>query len=737
MRIRLFAILVSIISLTYIHGLSQISHGGSPLPFTILRSASTSLYEEMPGFDLEEQLMSDSLEYSSLRASNRFAYKYITDFTPYNSGEQFILADGTSVWRLGVRSNNAYSINLLFSEFELPEGAQLFIYNPEQTQILGAFTHLNNSDNGILPISPIYGDALIIEYQEPAHAAFHAKLRVGEVNHDYRGLRYITEPSSDASSLSCIQPLSCSIADGDPYAETGRSVVNLIIDGMYYCTGTMVNNMNSDGTPYLLTASHCLNQQFKLTNPDYEKIAGKIIAFFNYNSPTCESPMRGTEEMSMVSLNYKAVFEDTDFALLEFNEIPPIHYRPYYSGWNATGKQQGPYICIQHPQGGTKRFSITDTVEQSDFSIQEHDFIKNAFWHVANWSTGCTAEGSSGSALFDGNNRIIGALTGGNSYCNKPINDYFYSLNAAWRPEDNEEHQLQCWLAPGTDAPATCEGLDPYAESPAVRLSNIMENNKQDSIETTLYDDGNYMFGFNHSETTEFAEEYDLDGSAIFYGCYVVTPALHWRSAPSIEFCVYSGSQKPEKLLSKQTFSPQITYFDNNTIKSDEKSLSRSQEHFLSFGDSIEVKGKLFISYRIAGEKKADFCVYNVKKGEITNNTTWKYSSGNWGKSSFNTALFIDPVIKYKGDPTGNEALPSLFPVNIFTDNYRKNLHVIVPEIQEPALFSLFNISGKLIVQEKLGQPTSVISTKQCSPGLYIANIKYKGKEHKQKLLFK
>ena len=128
----------------------------------------------MPYFDLKEQLHQDSLEAQDLKSGFRFAYKFITDYTPENSGIHFTTADGTRVWRLGIHSANAYSINLLFSKYELPEGASLFLYNADQTQIIGSFNHLNNSEQGILPIRPIDGDRVIVEYQEPENVAFHA-----------------------------------------------------------------------------------------------------------------------------------------------------------------------------------------------------------------------------------------------------------------------------------------------------------------------------------------------------------------------------------------------------------------------------------------------------------------------------------------------------------------------------------------------------------------------------------
>ena len=85
------------------HLTGQISHGGRPLPMTILSTRSGSLFQEMPAFDIAEQLRIDSLNESDLRSSFHFAYKFMTDFTPDNSGSWFTQADGTRVWRLGIR----------------------------------------------------------------------------------------------------------------------------------------------------------------------------------------------------------------------------------------------------------------------------------------------------------------------------------------------------------------------------------------------------------------------------------------------------------------------------------------------------------------------------------------------------------------------------------------------------------------------------------------------------------
>ena len=306
---------------------AQVSHGGRPLPLSLLRSSSSELFITMPSFDLEAQLRLDSLNMIGSGGAFPFAYKFMTDYSPDNSGESFTLGDGTKVWRIGIYSPGALSVNLLFSEYELPEGAQLFVYNEDQSQVLGSFNHLNNSENGVLPIAPIYGDRVIVEYQEPAGVSFHARLRLGEVNHAYRELRG-AEPAGTSSSIAYIPSSTCFDSGDADYRRMGRSTVLLIVDGIYSCTGVLLNNVSNDGKPYLLTASHCLNNNFKLSNPDYAQIAGTIVSFFNYNSPLCDTPLRGTEELSVASCYYRAVNEMADMALLELAEMPPIYYQP-------------------------------------------------------------------------------------------------------------------------------------------------------------------------------------------------------------------------------------------------------------------------------------------------------------------------------------------------------------------------------------------------------------------------
>ena len=111
----------------YIFSLSitgQISYGGKPLPLsadanTRLLSATQELFVEMPKFDAQAALwrsQQDKSEFKSLE----FAHKLDVHLRPDNSGISFNYSN-LKVWRVGIRSRGAYSLNILFSKYRLPE----------------------------------------------------------------------------------------------------------------------------------------------------------------------------------------------------------------------------------------------------------------------------------------------------------------------------------------------------------------------------------------------------------------------------------------------------------------------------------------------------------------------------------------------------------------------------------------------------------------------------------------
>ena len=723
---------------------AQVSHGGQPLPLSITRSDGAMEYVKMPAFDVDEELRIDSLNESDLRSGYRFAYKFMTDFNRHNSGTSFTLSDGTKVWRLGIYSPGALSINLLFTEYNLPEGAQLFLYNENQTQVLGSFTHQNNSELGILPTSPIQGERVIIEYQEPANATFHGQLTVGEVNHGYRSLLRL-EPKDNTTSLSDIPPLAC-YPDED-YNLWGHGVVLLIIDGTTGCTGSLLNNTDEDGKPYLLTASHCLNGQFTVSNPDYETVAGRIICFFNYNSPFCDPIIRGTEEMSMASSYVRVVDEHADVALLELTETPPAYYQPYYLGWNAGEAGASPYACLQHPQYSVKRVSLAENdLATITFTDPNMTFYTNGHWHVKTWDIGYTASGSSGAPLLNAEGQVIGGLAGGVSQKGSAVNDYFFSLVTAWDSIYTEDNSFRLWLNPTDDGEKSCGGLDPYASTPSSRLSNVYDSGNQEEAEVAYHPESASipLFGNNTDGITEFAEKYQSTSQVTLYGAYLVTAAAGWDYADmDVEVTVYTGDTEPSTLLYAQTFRP--TYLalkDDSVFVENEKSWDRAQESFITFTEPLTLSGNFFIGYRInSAPEETYFAAYSLPSGNTTHNTAWLLEDGEWIEATsytsagYSTALFIDPVVQYDS-PVTNEQITWGDTPRVFVGPERGIIHVILPEEVESAGYTLYSAQGKTIGSGSINYRQATLLFNRIPSGFYVLRLTYNGQAYTQKLVF-
>lgn len=720
---------------------AQISHGGRPLSYTMLRSTFQNIFQEMPSFDIDAEIQLDSLMQNDLRGGYRFAYKFMTDYTPENSGQSFFLADGTRVWRLGIRSKGAYSINLLFTEFEIPKGAKLFLYSPDQSQVLGSFTYLNNSELNLLPVAPVYGDEVIIEYQEPVDVDFAGRLKVGEVNHAYRDLRG-SEPAGVFSQYDCMPSPVCASDTTDKYDEIVRSVVLLIINGDVLCSGVMINNSRNDGTPYILTASHCLNKQFTMVNPDYIKMANTVVSFFNYESPFCSKVLRGTEELSMASTHLRAINEKTDMALLELLEKPPVYYRPYYAGWNINETTSPPYTNIHHPGGGVKCLGIC-TKDINLKSYSGHGFNPNSHWNVLEWETGSTAGGSSGSPLFDSKNHIIGALTGGNSSCSSPKDDLFFALHKTWLVGDVDSLNLKPWLSPNGNQ-LICEGLDPYETNKAIELSNLQASGNRELSEIAYLPVPmtGQQFGVNSLNTTEYAESFTIPGTATLWGAYFVTPEISNNTSLSVEVKVYSSTtlNEPADPLFSTTFSP--TYTNKQILNEDfqetVKPLNRAQESFIKFEPAVSVSDKFFISYKITASEKDSFTVYTLPSGSTQQNTAWLKYQDKWIENTehpvkpYSTSLFITPVVQMKTGETSNQKT-ELTNIRLSVDRNQKRIRIIIPGNINETRYDIFSIDGKVIQNGKISDTTEYFYLK--NHGCYIIRLKQGNKLYTSKFV--
>lgn len=387
-----------------------------PMSWTAQKLAGVNVpTAKMPTFDLAAMQAEDVINDEHKIGPWRFAYPHMTNLNIHNSGSWEDLKKGDRVWRINLSSPGAMSLNVIFDEYVLPEGAKVWIYNEDRTEVIGPFTHLNNKDWGSLGTTPIQGDFITVEYFEPSEVAGQGALSVGQVSHGYRDIfgygRRIAEKGLGDSG-SCNNNVIC--PEGDNWRCQIASVAIIVVGGSGACTGTMINNSNEDGTPYFLTANHCG------TN------VSNWVFRYNWDSPSCNQNQNGPTNQTVSGATSLVASGASDVQLLELSSAPPAGYNVFYSGFDASGTFPTEQVAIHHPSGDVKKISF-------DTDAAGHGTMSGAqCWQIYDWEDGTTEPGSSGSGLWDQNQRLIGQLFGGQASCSNNVNDFYGRLDVSW-----------------------------------------------------------------------------------------------------------------------------------------------------------------------------------------------------------------------------------------------------------------------------------------------------------------
>ncbi len=449
MKTKVLILLLSIyLSFNFNNNLhSQISKGGIPESFSCDNLDNEIPEHTMNSFNIEKMLLEDEQNNKNGTSPYRFAKSFDVDYSTDNSGVWDILPSGDKIWRIAITSEGAYSLNFIFGKYYLPEGAKLFIYNRDKSEILGAFTSENNKKSKVLPTSLLPGDYAVIEYFEPYNAEFNGELQVSKVNHDYRGIGLKQKDLAFGSAGNCNVDINCPLGDNWQYEK--HSVCRIIIGGNSFCTGTLLNNTSQDGTPYFLTANHCTAESYDTWT-----------FYFNYESPTCEG-IDGSISQTIASCELKATTTALDFCLVELSSTPPESYLPYYAGWNNSETSALSSVSIHHPSGDVKKISVD--YEEPIIGNWGPIYDTNSHWLIQQWDENTTTEGgSSGGPLFDQSHRVIGDLTGGEADCGNSINDYYTMFHRSWDDYSDINQQLKHWLDPLNSGVEVINGYDPY-----------------------------------------------------------------------------------------------------------------------------------------------------------------------------------------------------------------------------------------------------------------------------------
>lgn len=352
------------------------------------------------------------------------------------------------IWRVEIVVEGAAALNLYFSNIKILTEENLFIYNPGNTSMHGAFTRNNNGS--YMCTDFVNGEKIIIEFNSQKYYD-ELPFSINEVGILLSNNQNKTRGFGNAGD--CEVHINC--IEGENWQNEKDGVARILVKQnqlTFWCTGSLVNNTKNDGTPYFLTANHCGEYS---DSADY----AQWLFYFKYESENCEQPLIEPElytlsGSSILARATSGTFQGSDFKLLLLKDKVPDEYKPYYSGWDRTGEVSPSGVTIHHPQGDLKMISTyTNPLVSTNYDNTIEDPI-GKYWMV-HWSEtisghGVTEGGSSGSPIFNNEGSIIGTLTGGGASCtfvNEP--DYYGKFSYSWDSNGSDSTtQLSYWLDP-------------------------------------------------------------------------------------------------------------------------------------------------------------------------------------------------------------------------------------------------------------------------------------------------
>lgn len=452
---------------------AQIGEGGTPPSFryqTMLRSEAA--VTDIPvTFSVEDMKQVDRWQEQEGLTPLCVSTLINVALNPGNSGKWNILPDGQEIWQLELRADGAIALMLYYSDFYIPKGGKLFLYNAEKTQILGAYTHATHPSGGRFATEFVAGDVVTLEYVKDPEGQM-PRIEIEAVGYGYNHLSVPEQGGVQLrrgakSSGPCEVNINCE--EGDAWQNQKKGVchtVQRIGTKSYICTGSLVNNTAQDLKPYVLTAMHCSTE--KNTEASDENMK-QWVFYFHMEQSGCStsSPAVGSKTLTGCKrMAYTLTNGQSDGLLLLLNTPVPENYNVYYNGWDRRNRPPRSGVCIHHPKGDYKKISTYSKPGTHSTFVSDNDLKgdMHAHWNVTFSKTrnghGVTEDGSSGSPLFNTDKLIVGTLTGGSSTCTKPEGLNLYGkMSYHWNKYTDQPHShMDQFLDPKKSGVEVLEG---------------------------------------------------------------------------------------------------------------------------------------------------------------------------------------------------------------------------------------------------------------------------------------
>ena len=500
----------------------QISYAGTPLTFS---HPEAFIGAQIPTYSLTVPNVNALLAQDEDRDRNGFNLRdgvaIIVD-KGLDFGEWTPMQNGSRTWRMGLKAQGAYSLEVNFSDLFIPEGGTMYVFNPEGNSVHGAYSSINNKSSGRISVEMVTGEEVVIEYTEPSSAVGMGRVFVQDVAYRYRDVM--------SQVQSCQVDVACDEAEG--WYNQVKSVVRIRsrINGQFFwSTGALMNNTAQDCRPFILTNMHSsIDLGTQSTDSDFEFYR----FYFNFERESCGQG-QVIDFKTIASCTKRGDSNDnggefgSDYMLVELSNHIPLSYNAYYAGWNV-GEQVNTDggITVHHPSGGAKKVSVyQEGIMSSNWGVSDtHWSIR---WVETASGHGVTEGGSAGSPLFNAQGLVIGTLTGGSAYCNELLPggqnqpDYFGKMSWHWNFNPNPpSEKLKEWLDPIHAGVVMFNG-----SSDPCNVLGVEELNPIDISVFPNPSDGQVFISHSRNFSNLDIKVYDVTGKEIAAGLYNIGEA--------------------------------------------------------------------------------------------------------------------------------------------------------------------------------------------------------------------
>jgi len=344
--------------------------------------------------------------------------------------QKFVNPDGSQIIALIIKSSGASGIGAHFRDFALADGEEVYVYGAAANSVVfGPFADKGPWGSGEFWSGTVDGDTVVIEFYKRTDENGQG-FKIFEISHILAELDWRLH-SSEPDVLNCEVDASC--YGGPEKNAVGRILFN--DNGLKLCTGTLLNNSAEDGTPYFLTANHCIDSQ---------AVAQTVEVYWFYQTTSCNSGVLRNWVHSPLGANLLATQASNDFCLLRLlNNVPG---GVYFSGWTSVVQPLGTNVYGLHHPDGYIPPTVTSYLRRSTGNIMStnENCLNLVNGYAVRWTAGSAEPGSSGSGLWSSNGYLVGVLSCGPlpPTCNNPA--------AGFSKFANFYSQIRQYISPAT-----------------------------------------------------------------------------------------------------------------------------------------------------------------------------------------------------------------------------------------------------------------------------------------------